>query len=45
LRGHKPSTPDAVRELMTALFRDPWYTFHVADDQIIPGFHLGGIPG
>ena len=29
---------------MLPLHRDPWFTFHFADDRIIPRFHLEGVP-
>ena len=28
---------------MLPLYEDPWFTFHFADDRIIPRFHLEGI--
>ena len=28
---------------MLPLYEDPWFTFHFADDRLIPRFHLEGV--
>lgn len=28
---------------MLPLYKDPWFTFHFADDRLIPRFHLEGV--
>ena len=28
---------------MIPLYEDPWFTFHFADDRLIPRFHLEGV--
>jgi hypothetical protein len=28
---------------MLPLYQDPWFTFHFAEDRLIPRFHLEGV--